>query len=122
MNRRYAPTAGRGAVPGLFYAGVMGQLANVIGEVAAGRLAAGEAAARIRAMHLTLPPRPVPTVEDVLGAADDPYGPEADDDGHELSEALHGIGGRQITMDQYKVLLPAVTSAVQAARARAAGR
>lgn len=99
---------------------IMGQLADVIDAVASGKLDATVAADRIRQMRLTLPPRPVPTVEDVLGAADDPYGPEVDDDGHELSEALHGIGGRQITMDQYKILLPAVTSAVKAARA--AGR
>ena len=107
------------AAPGVYSSGIMGQLADIIGQVASGQLNAGEAAARIRAMHLTLPPRLVPTVEDLLGAADDPYGPEVEDGGHELGDAFHG---GQITLAQCDILAPAVGDAVKAAYARAAGQ
>lgn len=94
----------------------MGQLADVIDEVASGKLDARAAADRIRAMRLNLPHRPAPTIADALGASDDPWGPEVDDDGHELSDAFH-FG--KITMDQYKILLPAIGEAVKAAYDRA---
>ena len=98
---------------------LMGQLAEVIDEVASGKLDATVAADRIRKMRLSLPARQAPTVEEALGASDDPWGPEAEDGGHELGDAFHG---GKITMAQYKILAPAVGDAVKAAYARAAGQ
>jgi hypothetical protein len=90
----------------------MAQLADLLDQVSAGKADASAAAGRIRKMKLN-PKTYSPTLAECMGGSDDPHGPDQDDDGHELSEALHG--GR-ITMDQYKVLYPAVIEALNAAK------
>lgn len=72
----------------------MGQLAEIIDEVASGKVDAHTAADRIRGMRLSLPNGKPPTIEDALGAADDPWDPEVEDGGHELGHAFHSGTGR----------------------------
>lgn len=90
----------------------MGQLADVLEKVSSGELDIGVAAGRIREMKLN-PKTYSPTLAEALGGSEEPYGPDQDDDGHELSDAFHG---GKITMDQYKVLYPVVIEALQNAR------
>jgi hypothetical protein len=79
-----------------------------------GKLTAPEAAEKIRAMR-KFPTRPSPTVHEVLGASDDPYGDDQEDDGHELTYARSD--GR-ITPEQYATLYAAHDDALRAAGQR----
>lgn len=81
----------------------MGQVSDLLGSVAEGKLETGQAADRLRRMKLAQRTPPEAAGLMALGQ-DDPTGYPVTDDGHEITDAYHD---GKLTTEQYGVLAQA---------------